>query len=263
MMCKCNENLGIVSAMAPFLCIFAAKFKNCMATKRLIADKDFGQIIVRTHAKARNITMRVKADGLHVTVPPLCRTAKITEVVEEYRVRLLEQWERMKPQPLDLNFRIEAPCFRLRVEQGQWKCFTVKITEEETVIFCPPDVDFTANAVQKLLRNAIIRAMKRKAGEYLPVLLKEWAERYNLTYKRVKITASRSRWGSCSAVKNINLSCYLMLLPPHLMDYVILHELAHTKEMNHGPRFWELLDNMTEGQALRLRKELRAHTFLY
>ena len=48
-----------------------------------------------------------------------------------------------------------------------------------------------------------------------------------------------------------------MLVPSHLIDYVILHELAHTREMNHGPHFWELLDSMTAGQALRLRGELR------
>lgn len=48
-----------------------------------------------------------------------------------------------------------------------------------------------------------------------------------------------------------------MLLPPHLMDYVLLHELSHTKEMNHGPRFWELLDSMTGGRARALRAELR------
>lgn len=48
-----------------------------------------------------------------------------------------------------------------------------------------------------------------------------------------------------------------MLLPPHLMDYVLLHELSHTKEMNHGPCFWELLDSMTGGRARALRAELR------
>lgn len=50
-----------------------------------------------------------------------------------------------------------------------------------------------------------------------------------------------------------------MLLPAHLMDYVILHELAHTREMNHGPKFWELLNQLTDGKALALRKELRMH----
>ena len=55
----------------------------------------------------------------------------------------------------------------------------------------------------------------------------------------------------------VHFSCYLMLLPPHLMDYVLLHELSHTKEMNHGPCFWELLDSMTGGRARALRAELR------
>lgn len=229
-----------------------------MATKRIIADKDFGQIIIRTHRMARNITLRTKPDGLHIMVPPLCRTTKVMEVVEEYREQLLEKWEKNAPQPLDLSYRIDAPCFRLRMEQGQWKCFTLRTTEDETVIFCPPDTDFTQKHTQELLRNAIVRALKKRGEQYLPLLLREWADRYNLDYKRVKITKSRSRWGSCSAIKSINLSCYLMLLPPHLMDYVLLHELAHTKEMNHGPAFWALLDSMTEGQARKLRQELRS-----
>ena len=147
----------------------------------------------------------------------------------------------------------------MKIKQGNWSRFTVRIQEEETTIFCPKEIDFTQKGVQDLLKNAIIRALKRRAIDFLPLVLKELAERYELTFKRVKITGSRSRWGSCSAIKSINLSCYLMLLPPHLMDYVMLHELAHTREMNHGPRFWELLDEMTEGQAKNLRKELREY----
>ena len=230
-----------------------------MATKRIIPDSDFGQIIIRTHRMARNITMRTKDDGLHVTVPPLSRTSKIMEVIESYRFRLLESWKRKAPQSLDLNFHINAPCFRLKIKQGNWNRFTVRIQEEETTIFCPKDIDYTQKEVQDLLKNAIIRALKRRANDFLPLVLKELAERYELAFKRVKITGSRSRWGSCSAIKSINLSCYLMLLPPHLMDYVMLHELAHTREMNHGPHFWELLDEMTEGQAKNLRKELREY----
>lgn len=234
-----------------------------MPTKRTLPDEMFGQIIIRTHRLARRITMRTKEDGLHITVPPLTRTSKVMEIVEEYRSRLYETWERTIPQPLDIGFRIDAPCFRLRVEQGNWNRFTVRFQEEETVIFCPKGTDFKQKSTQDLLKNAIVRAMKRRAEVYLPPILKEFAEAFGLTYRQIKITKSRSRWGSCSTTKNINLSCYLMLLPSHLMDYVLLHELAHTREMNHGPQFWELLDNLTEGQAHTLRKELRNFKIIF
>lgn len=228
-----------------------------MATKRVIPDEDFGQIIIRTRTTARNISMRTKPDGLHVTVPPRSLTSKVLEVIEEYRPRLLEKWKKATPQALNLGFRIDTPCFHLHLEQGKLSHFIVRTVEEGITIFCPPQADFSDKAIQDLLRNAIIRALKKKAEAYLPPLLKELAEHYGFTYKKVKITGSKSRWGSCSALGSINLSCYLMLLPPHLMDYVLLHELVHTKEMNHGSKFWEKLDELTEGRAKTLRAELR------
>ena len=228
-----------------------------MATKRVVPDKDFGQIIIRTRITARNISMRTKPDGLHVTVPPRCLTSRIMAVIEEYRPKLLEKWQKSAEQPLDLNFRIDAPCFRLHLEEGRFSRFTLRINEEDITICCPPRTDFAQKSVQDLLRNAIIRALKKSAQTYLPPLLSELADHYGFKYKKVKITGSKSRWGSCSATGSINLSCYLMLLPPHLMDYVLLHELTHTKEMNHGPKFWEILNDLTEGKAKTLRAELK------
>ena len=228
-----------------------------MATKRVTPDPDFGQIIIRTRITARNISMRTKPDGLHVTVPPRSLTTKILAVIEEYRPRLLMNWKKVVPQPMDWDFHLDAPCFRLHLEPSGLKCFTVKSNEEGITLFCPRNVDFSQVPVQELLRNAIIRALKKSAQTYLPLLLDELANRYGFSYKRVKITGSKSRWGSCSATGSINLSCYLMLLPPHLMDYVLLHELTHTREMNHGPQFWEILNDLTEGKARALRAELK------
>lgn len=230
-----------------------------MASKRLVADNDFGQIIIHTRRGARNITMRVKPDGLHLTVPPRSLLKKVLEVLQPYRKQLLEQFEQIAPKPVDLSFRIHADCFHLSLASSKLKHFTIRREEEKMIIYCPENVDFKREDVQKLVRSAILRAMKKAAETYLPPLLSMWAERFGLTYRKVRITSARSRWGSCSAARTISLSCYLMLLPAKLMDYVILHELAHTKEMNHGPRFWELLDGMTEGKALLLRKELRAY----
>lgn len=234
-----------------------------MSTKRILSDADFGKIIIRTHRSARNVTMRVKTDGLHVTVPLYSKTEKILEVVSTYRERLLENYRKIAVKPIDCTYAIQAPCFHLYVKIGTLAHFSVKEEKEEMYIFCPPNTDFANDSVQKLLHAAIVRAMKKRASVCLPPLLAMWAERFGFNYKKVRITGACSRWGSCSSAGTISLSCYLMLLPTHLMDYVILHELVHTKEMNHGPRFWELLDKLTDGCALKLRKELRAfHTGL-
>ncbi len=230
-----------------------------MPTQRILSDPEFDRIVIRTNRAARNVTMRVKADGLYLTVPPYSKTERILEVLESYRERLLEAYKKVKKKPLDYNYSIQSPCFRLYIRPGQWSHFVVREKDEEMYIFCPPETNFTDETVQKLLHSAVIRAMKRRASICLPPLLAMWAERYQLTYKKVRITGSYSRWGSCSSTGTISLSCYLMLLPAHLMDYVILHELAHTKEMNHSLAFWNLLDKFTNGCALQLRKELRTY----
>lgn len=229
-----------------------------MSTKRVIEDKDFRRIVIATRRGARNITMRVKPDGLYLTVPPYSKTDRVLSTLEQFRADLLERFRQVAQQPLDFNFRITADCFRLSLEPSPLKCFTVRLRPSgEVTVCCPERTDFSDEAVQKLVRAAIVRAMKKVAADFLPPLLEVWAERFGLTYRKVRITAARSRWGSCTSARTISLSCYLMLVPSHLIDYVILHELAHTKEMNHGPRFWELLNEMTGGQALRLRAELR------
>ena len=100
-------------------------------------------------------------------------------------------------------------------------------------------------------------AMRREAKRMLPVMLHELAQRHGFSYSQVKITSAKGRWGSCSSRKNINLSLYLMQLPEHLIRYVLLHELCHTKEMNHGSRFWQMLDSVTDNKAKTLAKEIK------
>ena len=231
--------MAVVVAKCRIMPIFVAlKAGNNMA-KRVFEDKDFGKIIVGSRSNARNLSLSVRADGLHVTVPPYTKFSTIIEAVEKYRSQLLPSFERVRPQGITPEFRISAECFRLSLQQGKGK------------------TDFGSKTVQTTIRNGIVRALKHNAALMLPPVLEMFAQRHRLTYKKVKINGARRRWGSCTAAGTINLSCYLMLLPPHLSDYVLLHELAHTVEMNHGPRFWRLLDSLTGNKAQTLRKELR------
>lgn len=101
-------------------------------------------------------------------------------------------------------------------------------------------------------------ARKRVKERLVPRLL-EMAARRSLTVKAVKVSSAKGRWGSCSSKGNINLSLYLVLLPHHLQDYVLQHELTHLIEMNHSPRFWARLDEVCAGKAKALRKEMRGY----
>ena len=107
-------------------------------------------------------------------------------------------------------------------------------------------------------------ARKRVKERLVPRLL-EIAAKRGLTVSAVKVSSAKGRWGSCSSKGNINLSLYLVLLPRHLQDYVLQHELTHLIEMNHSPRFWARLDEVCNGKARALRREMRKYntSFLF
>jgi predicted metal-dependent hydrolase len=107
-------------------------------------------------------------------------------------------------------------------------------------------------------REKVTEDLRKRAKAYLPGRTAELASLHGFGYRRVCIRASRSRWGSCSAVNNINLSLFLMQLPSHLIDYVILHELVHTVHKNHSAEFWERLERHA-GNAKLLSKEIRKY----
>lgn len=101
-------------------------------------------------------------------------------------------------------------------------------------------------------------ALRERARVYLPGRTAELAREHGFSYRRVSIRRSRTRWGSCSAANNINLSLFLMQLPAHLIDYVILHELVHTVHKDHSAGFWKCLDHHA-GNAKALAREIRKY----
>ena len=91
--------------------------------------------------------------------------------------------------------------------------------------------------------------------------LDELSQKQGLPYNRVFVKRQKTRWGSCSFKKNINLNIQLTALPEALMDYAIVHELVHTKILNHSREFWDELERRLPG-ALRLDRELRKYALL-
>lgn len=247
------------------ICFFSQFFvhlptqRNRMVTESILEDKELGRMYIRVNNRARRLTFRTKEDVMHVTVPPGTSVAEIRKAIEELRPRLKAAMQKTACPLIDLNYKIDTEFFKLSLVSGQRERFYSRSELGEMQIICPPDADFTDGALQDWLHKVIEEALRRNAKIILPPRLYMLSTQHNLPYKSVRINSSSGRWGSCSTKGAINLSYYLVLLPKHLIDYVLLHELTHTREMNHGDGFWTLLNQMTEGKALALREELKKY----
>ncbi len=82
---------------------------------------------------------------------------------------------------------------------------------------------------------------KERARELVLARLAVFNQHYNLHWNRVAIRNQRRCWGSCSSKKNLNFNYKIQFLPPHLQDYIIVHELCHLTVLNHGENFWKLV----------------------
>lgn len=86
-----------------------------------------------------------------------------------------------------------------------------------------------------------LKELARKATMVIPERVRMYAGLLDVTYGRITIRNQKTRWGSCSSRGNLNFNCLLMLAPPEVLDYVVVHELCHRLEMNHSKRFWTLV----------------------
>lgn len=106
------------------------------------------------------------------------------------------------------------------------------------------------------LRSIYSAWLKLKAESYIPQRVREIAQKYGFHVNRISIRGQKTRWGSCSRESNLSFNFRLMAYKRDIIDYVIVHELCHTKEMNHSKRFWDLVEKIVPDYKA-LRKELK------
>ena len=111
---------------------------------------------------------------------------------------------------------------------------------------------------REALQNNFDNINKTTAKKTLTSRLKLLADKYGFRYNKVSIKSQRTIWGSCSLKNNISLNMKLVKLPDELMDYIILHELVHTRIHNHSKKFWAELD-LCVGNSKVIAKRLRAN----
>lgn len=226
-------------------------------TKSILEHPKWGVIFVTRNPRARRIILRSRPGGIYITVPAFATKHDIEKAIDECAPKLLQR-RPTEEAVIDLTFRIESNNFIFYIEEHDSDIFQLRYKGKETVLLCPKGTDYQNR--QEWMRKAVTTAVLRRAKELLPPRLKQLAQEKGFTYNRCIVKNVHTRWGSCSTKGNINLNMHLVQLPNELIDYVLLHELCHTVEMNHSERFWTLLDSVTApAKAKELRKKLKEY----
>ena len=215
---------------------------------------------IRESTRAKHVRLRVRADeGLVVVVPRGFDHSAIPGIVRGQRswiekaLRNVAAQSKAAAQPWTLPERIT-----LRAIEEEWSvtyhpaptsCCTVTLNNSRLEIRGKIDDRGAVLA-------ALLSWLHHETRTHLIPQLQELSARTGLRYDRVRIGNQRSRWGSYSSHGTISINQKLLFLPPHLVRYVLLHELCHSIEPNHSPRFWALLRKHASN-TVAWRKELR------
>jgi predicted metal-dependent hydrolase len=191
--------------------------------------------ILRTSEKAKRVRFQVSAEkGLEIVVPKRFSTSRVPSLLEKN-----SQW-------IERAFQ-KAKAFQgLIGVMADWQ-----MPEEITslaldltwrVLTCRDDMHGATNDADAY-QTALKGWLTHKAEEHLIPWLKRVSDEIGLSYSAVSIRQQQTRWGSCSSRRLISLNARLLFLPPELVTYVLVHELCHTKHLNHSPRFWRLVES--------------------
>ncbi len=230
-------------------------------TEKKWHDDELGLITLVVNQRAKRYSFKIKNGTVYGVIPRGGSEKVMMQFLQESRQKLSVALKKYVVQKniLSDSTDLQTNTFNLKIFRSGRENFYMTLKDGTLHIACPQNTSFEDDKVQQLLKGFLEKALRHEAKRILPKRLHSLANQYNFSYSDVKINKSRSRWGSCSSKGNINLSLSLMILPDRLIDYVLLHELCHTKEMSHNDRFWKLMDDVTDNKAKQMRKELKSY----
>lgn len=206
---------------------------------------------VRTSQRAKRISVRYSlSSGLEVVYPPGLRQPDPEALLRERSAWILSAIEKLSSATVNKPrrdyregeaFLFRGASVRLKFESApSLKQITASRKDRHLVVAFPEPAQ---SATFTEIRQAIERFYRAQAQDYLPKRAEELANKNGFEFARVRIKNQKTRWGSCSAKRNINLNMRLMMAPDAAIDYVIIHELCHLRELNHSPAFWAIVES--------------------
>lgn len=191
--------------------------------------------IKRSFRKTISIEVRTNSEVI-IRAPKLVPKLYINSFIENHKAWISKKLSAIENNPYYRNL--------FKVEEGHHIYFLGEVYKIRNTQNHKAKIHLSENECQLSISNAendykrIITFFKKSAQDHLKKRIHELSDILNLSFNNVRITSAKTRWGSCSYQNNINLSYRLMMLPEKVIDYVIIHELVHTKIKNHSKQFW-------------------------
>jgi predicted metal-dependent hydrolase len=223
-----------------------------------LKDPEFGEITLRRTSLSRNIRLKLDARGiLSITLPKRAPLFLARQLLNDSRTNIRNSLAKLRTNETTYQQGdIIGKVHRLRIEQDDTVGYSHRLSKHELVVYTPAQAH--PDQVQQTIHDGIAKALRVQAKSYLPRRLKALADQHGFNYSKLRFSSAGTRWGSCSSEGTISLNIWLMQLPFELIDYVILHELSHTRHMNHSQDFWSELELFVPNYR-ELRRQLRQH----
>lgn len=234
------------------------------------SDKEFGNIVLRENSRLKRIGISITATQIILKKPMFYPKSEALAFFNAHRNWIREKIRLREAKTKRIMFSPDNPffcsTFSIKYKPHEQSGFKAQLlrSQKELLILYPIQIDFSDNTIQSTLHKIVSNALLVEAKRVLPSWLKQVAKAHGFQYTECKVLRMRSQWGSCSSKKSIHLSSSLLLLPPDLAEAVMLHELCHTIEMNHGPHFHALMAEHTQNKESELTRQLHNYAhFLY
>ncbi|MBN2280213.1 MAG: M48 family metallopeptidase [Candidatus Marinimicrobia bacterium] len=214
--------------------------------------QDIGDIIVRKHRKSKRLRATAKPSGeIFVTIPYYASYREALDFLLSNKDKILEIKEKIKARNIKRDQYITGRIYTTKFHQfsldyHSGEDFRLKRKEKHFQLLLPDKMETENEKTQDIIRRVLREIYRKEAKMYLVPRSQMFAHKHGLKIRSISIKNAKTRWGSCSSKSNINLNLNLMKLPNQLIDYVILHELAHLKHPNHSAEFWQFLGTMID-----------------
>jgi len=229
-------------------------------------------VCIQIRRSTRSKRLRLQIDGMGkftLVIPKLIMGFEVNRFLKENSEWMNKHTEKAKkiealhPKPKyqtgDIFYYFGEKVF-LEVLNSSKKRPNIKIREDKMIINIYENVSKKEGV--EMIKKAIENFYRKKAEEVIHDRLQFFNEYCNFKYKRVVLRNQKTRWGSCSSSGNLNFNWRLIMAPIEVIDYVVVHELCHLKQMNHSVKFWRLVEDIIPDYKERKRWLKEKHYLL-